>query len=503
MRKLLLILFLWPWPVFGYTEFYCDASNGSNLYSGSTTNASPYTKTAGNYVSATRVYTVQDGTNPSLSVNVGDYASVYADGASAPTGWVSQVTAVQNATNGTITMSGIIKIGNSPADGTGNRTIVVGGPWKGPNAASGFPFTTSTLSGLQTTATNRLRINMKNNATYSITSAYTPSTSGSAYTVQGYSSTVGDGGRATISGGTSTNTVLSGLGIGGTVYADLIFTTTFASSSSDLVTAGNQSVTFYRCVFSGSRGNGFNSATAGTYVFIECEAFGNNTSNTSSKAGFTNSTPAFYSRCYSHDNTGSNSSGWIVGAGGTMFISCIADTNGKFGISFNTGGPTSPGFFVSNCDFYNNGSDGINIASADGANYWIENSNFIKNGGAGINNASTTTESGYVFNCGYGAGTQANTNADTLGELIKTGTVTYASNVTPWVAPTTGNFSLDTTVTSGLGAGRGAFTETDGTNTGTVGYPDIGAAQAITSDATPTPTPTPTTPPETSHTFGG
>ena len=106
----------------------------------------------------------------------------------------------------------------------------------------------------------------------------------------------------------------------------------------------------------------------------------------------------------------------------------------------------------------------------------IQNCNFIKNTGKGINNVSVTN-SGDVFNCGYGAGTQANGSADTLNNLTTTGAVTYASNVAPWVDGPNGDFSINLAAAEGVG--RGAFTETAASYGPTVGYPDIGAAQAL------------------------
>ncbi len=140
------------------------------------------------------------------------------------------------------------------------------------------------------------------------------------------------------------------------------------------------------------------------------------------------------------------------------------------------GGNSGGGILFSGCDIYNNGSDGINIVSSGTEIIWIENCNLIKNTGAGINNTATTNF-GYVYNNGYGAGTQANGSADTLGPFIASGAVTYASNVTPWVDPANGDFRIS--LAAAESAGRGVFTETAASYTGTIGYPDIGAAQSL------------------------
>ncbi len=85
------------------------------------------------------------------------------------------------------------------------------------------------------------------------------------------------------------------------------------------------------------------------------------------------------------------------------------------------------------------------------------------------------------MNCGYGAGTQANTSGATngTGDLDVGGAVTYASDATPWADPANGDFRIS--LAAAKGAGRGAFTQTAASYAGTVGYPDIGAAQSAAS----------------------
>ena len=84
---------------------------------------------------------------------------------------------------------------------------------------------------------------------------------------------------------------------------------------------------------------------------------------------------------------------------------------------------------------------------------------------------------GMINNCGFSDNTTAATNA--LDNAVIAGTVNYGAGVTPWTAPTTGNFSIN--LAAAINAGRGTFTETQASYTGTVGYPDIGAAQHLES----------------------
>ena len=130
-----------------------------------------------------------------------------------------------------------------------------------------------------------------------------------------------------------------------------------------------------------------------------------------------------------------------------------------------------------NCDSYNNGGDGWRTITNTGTVYF-ENSNFIKNGGYGIN-VDTGNRNGFAVNCGFGAGTQANTSGTinvAAGQIEEIGTVTYADDKTPWVDPANGDFRIS--IGAAKGQGRGTYTQTAASYSGTVGYPDIGAAQS-------------------------
>lgn len=453
-----------------YTEFYCQ-NGGSNLNSGSTSsNTAAYTSTSGNWVQATKIFTPTDSSNPSSTVNVGDFASVYPNGASVGV-FIGRITAVQNATNGTITVAGG-SCGISPANQTGTGTIKVGGAWQGPNGASGFPFTLSGYGGNKDATAHLSRANMKNDQTYSVTASFTFGGSGAPFVMEGYSATPGDGGKATFDGGTSTGSIVTTFGIGGSVIQNIIFKTSITSGSSNLVTAGVQA-TFVRCVFTGARVHGLFMSVLGSDA-VECEAYNNNTSNTGGGAGFIVNQGRLF-RCFSHDNVGTNSDGIRVATSGfTAVIDCISSGNTRYGFTSESTA-ASGGVLFENCDSYNNGLDGLWIISTSVTNHWIENCNFIKNSGAGINNTSVIN-SGFIYNCGYGSGTQANGSADTTNNLSKTGTVTYASNVTPWVDPANGDFRIS--LSAAKNAGRGAFTQTS-PSSGAVGYPDIGAAQHL------------------------
>ena len=442
---------------------FCCRSGGSNLNAGTRTGNSTepgtsadLTYASGSWVQSTRVFTVASGDPAVDGVAVGDYVSIYADG-STVTGCIGRVSA---RTSTTITLQSYVA-GSLPTDGTSNRTIKVGGAWQGPNGSSGFPFS---LSGMASAGIGNYstvpRINMKNDVTYSITAAITQGGGNYGVVFQGYTSAYADGGRATIDGGTSGSSYTLLTSGNHVSLFDLIFSNNGATGSSDLVSAG-QSAIIARCVFHDSRGSGL--AAGNAAIVVECEAYACNASNTSNKGGFAGDART-YLRSISHDNSGSNSFGF---RGDSTYVDCIADTNGGDGFrSTNTA-------TLINCDSWNNGGDGAELGTG-GYVSAIDNSNFLKNAVYGVR--GQTAGHMVLSSCGFGAGSQANTSGATTGyEIIEIGTVTYPSGDTPWVDPANGDFRINHA--SAKGAGRGAFTQTATSYAGTVGYPDIGAAQ--------------------------
>ena len=463
-----------------FTEFCCR-SGGSNLNAGTRTGSSTepgtaadLTYTSGSWVSSTGVFTVASGDPVADGVAVGDFASVYDDAATVTT-LVGRVTA---RTTTTITVSTIDKSGTT-TDGTNTRTLKIGGAWQGPNGTSGFPFNL-TSSSLIDAAANPPRVNFKNDATYAITSAITCNTVGPVC-YRGYSSSYGDSGRFTIDGGTT-----------GASYALLTFTLNHqrlencilqnngaTGSATGLQTSGGPARFVLRnVVVNNVRGIGINLPTAAQAV--ECEAYACNQSNTLGLGGFGCSTGVI-ERCIAHDNTGSNNSGFVAPAGGPSptFLHCIADTNGRDGFAIDT---TVGSVVMVNCDAYNNGRDGVRNNSAGNSLVRIVSCNFTKNAGWGINISSIVkTANTSIDTCGFGTGSEANTSGTITGTLYAdvSGTVTYASNATPYTDPANGDFRIS--LAAAKGAGRGAFTQTQSGYAGTIGYPDIGAADAAAS----------------------
>lgn len=455
-----------------FTEFCCRAG-GSNLNAGTRSGDSvepgtspAFTYASGSWVASTGVFTVASGNPQTDGVAVGDFASVYADGATV-TGFVGRVTA---RTTTTITVSLTVRSGTAPTDGTNNRTLRIGGAWQGPNGASAFPFGFIT-NALVNTSSHRVRVNFKNDTTYNVTAAMTHGNVGPMQ-FEGYSANYGDGGRATIDGGTSgvAYNVLT-ISASNVKACNFSFSNNGASSFAALLTSSGDGNCIIRCVFTGSRGNGLVvSAANDPCEVIECEAYGNNLSNSANTAGFASNFNANFIRCISHDNAGSNTAGFIGSNSRSVhFYQCIADTNG--GIGFRG----VAGLTMLSCDAYNNGSHG---ASCEANGIYIENSNFCSNGGLGISVSAACI--GTVINNGFGSGTAANasgqiTSSATLA-VDNLAAVTYDANVLPWVDAANGDFRIN--LPAAQGAGRGAFLQTALGYAGAIGYPDIGAADA-------------------------
>lgn len=463
-----------------YTEFCCR-SGGSNLNAGTRKGdgtepgTSPdFTYASGSWVASTGVFTVASGNPVTDGVAVNDYASIYADGASA----AAMVGVVTARTSTTITISTTQRFGTAPTDGTNNRTVRIGGAWRGPNGTDGFPLNTAQAL-LPVAGVPGVRINLKNDQTYSVTAAITvnQSTLGT-FAIQGYSTTYGDGGRATIDGGTSgaSYTLVT---FGGTrVYCQvdsIIFQNNGATGSATLVNVPNGgfagSLLFRRCVFANSRGHG----VVG-FRFIECEAYNNNLSGTANLYGFmTTVGGCTFVRCISHDNNGASGGGFGSSNGGPLnLINCISESNAGHGVFMDTNDHTM-NFF--GCDFYNNGGSGILAPNALRGPSIVESCNFVKNGGYAFSNAGNTAiQQVALWNCGFGSGTQANAAGKFLGTIDSVNEVTYASGVTPWADPVNGDFRI--TLAAAKAAGRGAWLQTAASYGGTISYPDIGAAQS-------------------------
>jgi hypothetical protein len=423
------------------------------------------TYTNGGWNSGTGVFTPASGDPIAAGVAVGHFASVYTDGASAPTVRIARVTA---RTTTTVTLSTSAGSGTAPTTAASGLTLVVGGAWLGPNGTSSFPFNFLTSSATNSSL-NVPRVNLKNDATYSVTAALTASQS--TLTYHGYSTTFGDGGRATIDGGTSgASYVLLNNSASTIAWADIIFQNNGATGSASLFTGTQGRYFIERCLFQGSRGFGIDISGNGGSVVIDCEVTGNNLSNTASTAGGRFGS-AIVINSNIHDNTGSNTSGVIASAAVVVgFFGCVFDTNGGAGFQ---SAASSVQHFV-NCTFYNNTGTGLNVSNTSTVTV-ARNCVFDSNGGFGLNANGIVFNTYSAFRNNTSGATQV---AGTNTSYVEEGLITLSAS--PFTDPANGNFSLNNTAGGGAamrGLGYGTLPTNFGYSGSSVGYPDVGAIQ--------------------------
>jgi len=452
-----------------FTEICCR-SGGSNLNAGSLNGDSTIPGTAANFTwpsgswdEATGVFTVTSGNPSGDGVAVGNLASIY-DNAASQTTQIGRITAVSTST---ITVSRSAKCGTT-TNGSGNRTLKVGGALQGPNGSNAFPFGLIT-NALTVSAGYLPRVSMKNDQTHAVSAAMTHGNAGVAF--EGFASSYGDGGCTTIDGGsTGAAYVLMTLSGNDCGLKNLKFARNGATSAASLVVVSGSRVIVERCVFTGSKGNGLNSSVAIDLIVRESEFYSN------AAAGFAANSVCFVRRCFSllngttgFDNAGSNST--------MQFDRCVAILNTGRGF-FTTGVGTE----WNQCDAWYNGSHGFDIAGTSNR-LWVaiaENCNALKNGGYGI--AQSSDRGGRIYNCGIGSGSQANASGGIQsGNIMDVGTITYAPGETPWADPAAGDFRI--ALAAAKAAGRGAFLQTAPGYAGTIGHLDVGAGQHIDAGA--------------------
>lgn len=469
MMRALLLLSLWvSLSRAAFTEFYCDAATGSNINAGD--NKTVTTATNGDWGNAlANRFTAASGT-PFSAVAVGDWASVYTDGATVGV-YVARVTAV-NAGGASLDLSSTAKSGTAPTTAATGRSCTVGGKWKGPNGASAFPvgFVQSTMMNA---SSHPVRINFKSGTTYAITAGMSTTNAGPIFW-QGYTTTPGDLGKATIDGGTSgASYTLLTANVVNHSWTDFIFANNGATGAADGIVNSAAENVYNRVVVHDIRRTGIG-ATTGIQSYCEVEAYACNKSNTSSACGMyilISGTAAI--RCHSHDHTaGANANGLKVD-GGIVVFRCISESNTGNG-SFSTGDVTQTQY---QSEYYNNSLSGMLLSNSANMLFNIQNCNYFKNGRWAVENGATFAYNGIRYNAAFGTGSQANTLGDIedMEGMEVVGTINHASGVTPWVDPANGDFRIN--LAAAKGAGRGRFTQTSSGYSGTISYPDVGAAQ--------------------------
>lgn len=459
-----------------FTEFYVQ-STGSNLNAGSTTaDAASVTTTNGDWNQTTSNRFIAASGTPFSGVSAGEWASIYLDGATVTT-LIGRVTAV-NGGGASIDISTTARSGSTTAGATG-RTCKIGGAWAGPSGSSVFPLSFITNAAVNTSS-NPVRINVKgtgDNTTtdYTMTGAGSNMANTGPITIEGYTNTVGDGGRFIIKGPTSgTAIALFGITASGVCIKNMILDSNGTSgghvSMFSMGAGGTSGGIALNCSFRNAWGCGA-SIAAGTC--IECEAYVCNTVNNTSSGGFI-LTSGTLQRCISHDSTGNTArAGFFINASNVCnLIGCIADTNGGSGFTTSTA-ITNPINLI-NCESYGNAVDGFRDASTTGrGNIYLENCNFVNNTGNGVSAARSNPNLtvGNMINCGFfGNGTpRAITNYTT------TGTIDYS--VIPYADAANGDFRIING--EAINSGRGNFLQLSGYSKTFTSYPNVGAYQSI------------------------
>lgn len=485
--RIVFLLLLLTCSAFGqFTDFYVDTAVGSsNIYSGSTASTTPtYISLSGNW-NGTTTFTPTDGSTPASTVSAGMWAAISFTSVPSNAVYIAVVDTVNAGVNGTLVLSTTSKGGTAPASITGDATLVVGGVWKGPNTNNTwagtsrtivFPFAFAAPAMTNESSGTIPRINFKAGQ-YDTTNTITHSINGPVK-FQGYTSTVADGGRATLNGG-SVYPGYNILIVSGTAieFEDFVLAENGASGSGDLVVMSGSGGKFLRCVFHDARQNGLlmNSAS----IIEECVAYACNKNNTVNRAGFSLS-GGMPVRSVSYSNTTANASGFIF-ASTVVALNCVAAFNGRSGFNLNLSAGNVANLIF--CDSYSNSAHGLEFAgTAPTSTLIVENCNFVHNLIAGITNVGNVIHSGYIRNNGFGTGSMTNYGGNVwpISGVVTNNNIEYASGVTPWNAPDSGDFRI--TLSAAKAAGRGAFL-TVGSWTGTVAYPDIGAAQSASTNA--------------------
>lgn len=466
-------------PTVTFTELYVQTT-GSNLNAGSTTTdaaLATYTSSAVlGWNSGTGVFEVASGDPVADGVTVGMFASIYVTSGATVATFIARITAVSSTA---VTVSLTAKSGTAPStDTAGLTTMKVGGAHKGPNGAVSFPlgFTAAT----QTDASSHVpRVNIKNGVTYSVTAAMTHGVAG-PIVFQGYTATPGDGGLAVIDGGSAgASYALLTLSQNRATLADIILQNNGATGSADGLTVSGGFSRIARVVVSGIRRQGIR--LSGNSALIQCEAFDCNKSNS---AGFSGigvlSSGASATRCISHHNTSGTAGHGFAASSSGVFKDCIAWKNSGNGFLDTTDGVRA----YINCDAYDNTLSNFNFAGGTVVSETtLEDCNSFKAGQYDFVFAGggTIGRIGVMLNCAVGSGTKASgsgivSKTEPCG-MLEIGCKQFAANATPWNDPDNGDFRV--ALTAARGKARGGFTISKSGYGPTLGYEDLGAAQAL------------------------
>lgn len=469
VTKFLTVLLLLPGPAFGaFTDFYV-ATTGSNLNAGSSPGAHSVESVNGDWGNAAaNRFTAASGT-PFSGVSIGDWASIYLDGATA-TGYGARVTAV-NGGGASIDLSATAKYGTAPATGATGRTCRINGAWAGTTL---FPF--GLIEATATNASGDPPMVWWKSGTYNCATAVTHSNAGPIF-FETYGTTKGDkAGAVTIQGNTTgaAYTVLTLAGGNVSVEGFTFHSNGNSGTSSGvyLLTSTIAGNIIKRCSFLNSWKSALYNVNETLYWELEASnCYLSNTNGSNVGAIRLNLSGSAGIRLFAHENT---LDGFSTD-GGILLSNSITAFNGSSG----AGSTGDENLFVYGCDFVGNGDNGYSLGdgSNDQMNCIFINCNWIDNANYGLR-TNTQPTPGLFLGQGFGTGTAANGAGGLQYDkwFTVSNIVDYPANATPYEAIGSSDYRI--TLDEAVDAGFGQFTEEHPTYTGnTSASPSIGAAQ--------------------------
>jgi hypothetical protein len=358
---------------------------------------------------------------------------------------VGRVTA-RDAT--TITVSLTAKAGTAPVDGTSNRTLKIGGRWKGPNGTEDFPFG-FVVQALNNGTDLTPRVNLI--GSFNVSNAVTHNIADAGPVVwQGAFSTPGDGSFAVINAGASASFTMLTMGSSSCRrqwLQDVVFEAGMTTGAVPAVALTSVIGGARNVLVKNSRGIGLSCTGTGS-TYIACEAHNCNQSLNANTPGILIGSSSRWIRCSAIAN---GRDGFGTGAGASInptLENCISMSNSAAGYSFKAPtGTAGSSLTMIHCDAFSNAGDGLLIEAATlGGKVFLENCNFVNNSGWGVNQNDALSHLLLMRNCAFPVGAYANTLGDVNVPATTNGvhadlTVNYPTGQLPWVDAVNGNFT--------------------------------------------------------------
>lgn len=432
---------------------------------------SAFVGTGTDWSQTTAVQVTFNGTTVTAS-NGGASATITVAGYTVASTDVGNVVNIASGTNFTAGYYAIASVNVGASTWTLDRACTTGAGSAMVGRMGGCALTIQQMVNVAIVTTNQIYVKA---GTYTITAAIT-FRSNFGCTLEGYTTTRGDNGVATITCSTNSINKFTGYSsfVSGWYIKNFIIQDTAGTRGNGILSTANSddggpfilsNVTIDGCLNGISAGsNGWISLNLYNCIIKNCTATGIVNSN---KSMF-----AYDCLFYNNATSGVIISNVRAGAYALYFFErCVFANNTGSGFK-DTSQPTNSAQRVfENCVFYTNSTDGIRIDVAYAAALVVRNCIFLNNTGYGINfvqtNAYNAQFSRAEANAFFG-----NTTAQVL-RYLSTGAVTLSGD--PFVAASSQNFALDATASEGaLCRAAGA---TGARRDGMTSYHDIGAIQ--------------------------